>query len=159
MLSQVQVAKLFIADQYRREIFFEQHLMFVFEHLGPFLCLELSRKGHSTSGLRRHLRHVHQIKDFEGKTVKKAKNNQSISSLSPDEKKKLHALALNAIIEDGRSFNDLNKPGILKLFNALKNGKLMGCSFLSSISTSRIQTTSSKHGQTQFKTAESRPQR
>ena len=47
-----------------------------------------------------------------------------INSLSPDEKRKLQELALNAIIEDGRSFNDLNKPGVMKSFNGLLHGLL-----------------------------------
>ena len=42
--------------------------------------------------------------------------------LSPDKKRKLQQLAINAIIEDGRSFNDLNKPGIKRLFNNLLDG-------------------------------------
>jgi hypothetical protein len=47
------------------------------------------------------------------------------NKLSPDQKRKLHQLAVNAIIEDGRSFNDLNKPGITKLFNGLLEGRFL----------------------------------
>lgn len=43
-------------------------------------------------------------------------------SISPDQKRNLHQLAINAVIEDGRSFNDLNKPGITKLLNGLLEG-------------------------------------
>ncbi|CAF4089715.1 unnamed protein product [Rotaria sordida] len=84
------------------------------------LCLEISRKGQSTSGVRRHLRTVHKLKEFEEKTIKTTKKNIMINNLSPDKKQKLHVLALNAIVEDGRSFNDLNKPGIIKLFNGFR---------------------------------------
>lgn len=45
-----------------------------------------------------------------------------INNLSNDEKKKLQEFALNAIIEDGRTFNDFNKPGIKKLFDCLLEG-------------------------------------
>ena len=31
-------------------------------------------------------------------------------------------VAVNAIIKDGRSFNDSNKPGINRLFNSLLDG-------------------------------------
>ncbi|CAF1421677.1 unnamed protein product [Rotaria sordida] len=82
--------------------------------------IEISRKGQSTSGVRRHLRTVHKLKEFEEKTIKTTKKNIMINNLSPDKKQKLHVLALNAIVEDGRSFNDLNKPGIIKLFNGFR---------------------------------------
>jgi hypothetical protein len=86
--------------------------------------VEISRTGQTTSGLRRHFRLVHKLKEFEEKTIKSTKNNSHRNELSIEEKRKLHSLALNAIIEDCRSFNDLNKPGLFKLFNALSNGML-----------------------------------
>ena len=95
-------------------------------HVSPFtelsFCLELSRKGQSTSGLRRHFRLVHKLKEFQEKVIKTTKKDSMFDNLSGDEKRKLHSLALNAIIEDGRSFNDLNKPGIKKLFDGLLQG-------------------------------------
>ncbi|CAF2972075.1 unnamed protein product, partial [Rotaria sp. Silwood2] len=90
--------------------------------ISPEKARLLSRKGQSTSSVRRHLRLVHELKEFEEKTIKSAKRYTMMNSLSPDEKRKLNELALNAIIEDGRSFNDLNKPGIVKLFNGLLSG-------------------------------------
>ena len=71
---------------------------------------------------------VHKIKQFEEKSTKWKKQNMMINNLSPDEKRKLQELALNAIIEDGRSFNDLNKPGIMKLFNGLLHDLLLSVS-------------------------------
>lgn len=88
------------------------------------LYVELSCKGQSTSGIRRHLRLVHKIEEFKEKSVKLTKNNNAASELSTDQKQKLRELAVNAIIQDGRSFNDLNKPGIVKLFNSLLEGML-----------------------------------
>jgi predicted lactoylglutathione lyase len=67
---------------------------------------------------------VHQLKDFEEKTIKSTQKRSSTIALTTDAKKKLNALASNAIIEDGRSFNDLNKSGNIKLFNSLCDGKL-----------------------------------
>ena len=85
-------------------------------------CLEISRKGQTTTGLRRHFRLVHKMKEFEEKRVNPTKGKNTIQKLSIDQRQKLHQLAVNAIIEDGRSFNDLNKPGITKLFNGLLDG-------------------------------------
>jgi hypothetical protein len=82
----------------------------------------LSRKNQSTSGVRRHLRLVHHMKEFEEKNVHPTTNHDASNKLSADRKRKLQALAVNAIIEDGRSFNDLSKSGITKLFNGLLNG-------------------------------------
>lgn len=65
---------------------------------------------------------MHKVKEFEEKRVDQTKNDKTINKLSIDQRKKLHQLAVNAIIEDGRSFNDLNKPGITKLFDSLLDG-------------------------------------
>ena len=72
-------------------------------------------------GIRRHLRVVHKIDGFDEKTSNQPKRLNLIP-LSVDKKVKLHKLALSCILEDGRSFNDRNKPGILKLFNGLPKG-------------------------------------
>ena len=111
------------------------------------LYLELSRKGQSTSSLRRHLRLVHQLKEFDEKTIKAKQKDHLTTELSIDAKRKIHALALNAIIQDGRSFNDLNKPGIIKLFNSLSAGKLQRFPALLVVSTSRISSAASEYYQ------------
>lgn len=87
-------------------------------------CLVLSRKGQTTSSIRRHLRSVHKMDEFEEKHVDPSVTNNSFNQLSIDQKRKLQSLAVNAIIQDGRSFNDLNKPGIAKLFNGLLDGTI-----------------------------------
>jgi hypothetical protein len=113
----------------------------------PAFYLELSRKGQTTSSLRRHLRLVHQLKEFDESTIKSKQKDNLTTGLSIDAKRKLHALALNAIIQDGRSFNDLNKPGIIKLFNSLSDGKLQRIPALLVVSTFRISSTASKYYQ------------
>lgn len=84
----------------------------------------LSRKGQSTSSIRRHLRLKHKIEGFEEKHVDLSEQNNEFNQLSMDKKRALQSLAVNAIIEDGRSFNDLNKPGIAKLLNGLLDGSI-----------------------------------
>jgi hypothetical protein len=67
---------------------------------------------------------VHNRKEFEEKRLIPTDNNEIINKLSPEQKQKLKQLAVRAIIEDGRTFNDFNKPGITKLFNGLLDGML-----------------------------------
>jgi hypothetical protein len=109
--------------------------------------LELSRKGQTTSGLRRHLRLVHQLKEFDESTSKSKKKEHLTTGLSIDAKRKLHALALNAIIQDGRSFNDLNKPVIIKLFSSLSDGKPQRFPVLLVVLIFRISSTASEYYQ------------
>lgn len=81
----------------------------------------VSRKDQSTSGIRKHLCSKHKMKQFEEKKIRRAQPKK-IDSLPVEEKKKLKELALNCILEDGRSFDDLRKSGIMKLFNGLMEG-------------------------------------
>ena len=62
--------------------------------------------------------------EFEEKPMDPSVANSSFNQLSVDQKRKLQSLAVNAIIQDGRSFNDLNKPGIAKLFDGLLDGTI-----------------------------------
>ena len=64
---------------------------------------------------------MHNVSGFETKGDRRPKKAQS-NDLSPDKQKRLRELALNCILEDGRSFNDLTKPGIAKLFDGLLEG-------------------------------------
>ena len=112
--------------------------------------LVLSRKGQSTSSLRRHLRLVHDKKEFEEK--RPTTNEQMVNRLSPEQKQKLHQLAVNAIIEDGRSFNDFNKPGITKLFKGLLDGMLQILFRMSIIVAFRFSTTASKYSKKKYQT-------
>lgn len=98
------------------------------------------------------------MKEFEVKDTNRMKVNPINHKVSPDQKRKLHQLAVNAIIEDGRSFNDFNKSGITKLFNGL----LEGTSYIFSISliecVSRFSCSSSQHGEKKSETIEHRTQ-
>lgn len=80
----------------------------------------LSRKNGATSGLRKHLQTMHKIQ-CQQRTMMKIR---SVSQkLSIEKKKKLDSLIINGIIEDGRSFGDMRKAGILKVFNFIVPGK------------------------------------
>ena len=80
----------------------------------------LSRKNCGTTGLRKHLLQVHKLHQFAMcPTRKRPKTNQ----ISVERKKQLDSLAIRCIIEDGRSFGDMRRPGLLKVFNGLVPGK------------------------------------
>ncbi|CAF0744375.1 unnamed protein product [Rotaria sp. Silwood1] len=79
----------------------------------------LSRKNGTTSGLRKHLHQMHKLPYFG---VKSKKVDIKPHQFSSDERKKLDSLIINAIVEDGRSFGDMRKPGVLKVFNHLAPG-------------------------------------
>ena len=80
----------------------------------------LSRPNGGTSGLRKHLRQVHKLEMFSISSIKK---RQKTSNLSIDEQKKLDLLIIKSIIEDGRSFGDMRRSGVMKLFEHLVPGK------------------------------------
>ena len=116
----------------------------------------LSRKGQSTTGIRRHLRVVHKIDGFGEKTSNQPKRSHVIP-LSVEKKAKLHQLALNCILEDGRSFNDLNKKGILKLFNGLLEGMFRSrFEHREQCEACRIPSTTSQYSQQEFKAIKER---
>ncbi|CAF3965061.1 unnamed protein product, partial [Rotaria sp. Silwood1] len=75
---------------------------------------EIACKDHSTTGLRRHL-------DRCMKTSKFLSNNSTIfnKSINIQMKKKLHELVYQCIIQDGRSFDDLRKPGMSRLLQEI----------------------------------------
>ncbi|CAF3838391.1 unnamed protein product [Rotaria sordida] len=81
---------------------------------------ELSTPNYGTSTLKRHLVQVHGIKQFDSADAPSF-STTSIK-LSKSEKKALDLLAVNAIIQDGRGYGDLQKTGIKKLIDALKPG-------------------------------------
>ncbi|CAF1626740.1 unnamed protein product [Didymodactylos carnosus] len=61
----------------------------------------------STTGLRKHLAQVHKLPAFEpALSTEKPKIFNSL-------KKELHDLVINSIIQDGRSFKDFHRPGML----------------------------------------------
>jgi hypothetical protein len=80
----------------------------------------LSRQNGATSGLRKHLFQVHKIESFGVTSERSRSKSYSISS---EEKKKLDSLLIKCIVQDGRGFDDMRRPGILKVFSHLAPGK------------------------------------
>ena len=66
----------------------------------------------STSPLFKHLRDIHQIQNLKKKSNGRVIVGRITRKLSKIKKKKLDDLAAEAIIKDGRSFNDFNKTGL-----------------------------------------------
>jgi len=79
----------------------------------------LSRKNGATSGLRKHLFQVHKIESF-GITHENSRSKPA--AFSAEEKKKIDSILINCIVQDGRSFDDMRRPGMLKVFNHLAPG-------------------------------------
>ena len=80
----------------------------------------LSRKNCGTTGLRKHLLQVHQLQQFG---VCFTRKRTSAKRVSVERKKQLDSLIIRCIIEDGRSFGDMRRQGLLKVFNSLLPGK------------------------------------
>lgn len=80
----------------------------------------LSRKNGGTTGLRKHLHQVHALNRYSTSSMVKASRTIKFPS---DRKSKLDALAVECVIEDGRSFGDLRRPGLLRIFNQLAPGR------------------------------------
>jgi hypothetical protein len=79
----------------------------------------LSRKNGATSGLRKHLFQVHKIESF-GITHENSRSKPA--EFSAEEKKKIDSILINCIVQDDRSFDDMRRPGMLKVFNHLVPG-------------------------------------
>jgi hypothetical protein len=104
-----------------------KHMTKVDEKAKCDLCgVILSRKNGNTSGLRKHLHQVHKLGKYSVSSVKKLTKPDQISI---DEKRKLDALMIKCIIDDGRSFSDIRRPGLLKVFNHLVSGKAKNSAF------------------------------
>ena len=100
----------------------------------------LSRKNGATSGLRKHLFQVHKLDSF---SIDVSQNPQpKLYHISTEEKKKIDSLLINCIVQDGLSFDDMKRPGMLKVLTYLAPGKenmrcfIMSLIFLFSICTS-----------------------
>jgi hypothetical protein len=72
----------------------------------------LSMPNWSTSSLYKHLRHIHKINNLKKKSNGRVIVGRVVHKLTRTKKKKLDHLALEAIIKDGRSFNDFHKSGL-----------------------------------------------
>jgi hypothetical protein len=90
-------------------------------HNGKVKChkcnREISCKDHSTTGLRRHLQRCLNISKFISNA-----HRSSNSTINNDMKKKLNELVYKCIIEDGRSFGDLRKPGMARFIEEILPG-------------------------------------
>lgn len=78
----------------------------------------IKRKNGSTTGIRKHLLQVHNIQELLSEKTAKTKVKFS-SSL----RRELHSLIIQAIIKDGRSFDDFRRPGMMKVFHRIVPGK------------------------------------
>ena len=80
----------------------------------------------STSPLYKHLREIHKIEDLKKKPNGRGIVGGVIHKLTLTKKKKFDHLALEAIIKDGRSFNDFNKSGLKRFLQyAIPGNKKM----------------------------------
>lgn len=79
----------------------------------------ISTNNGSTSTLRKHLISVHNLHHLALPTKRKESTKPSISL---NKKRDLDDLFINCIIKDGRTFNDLQKPGLKKVLDELVPG-------------------------------------
>ncbi|CAM4944612.1 unnamed protein product [Rotaria socialis] len=84
------------------------------------ICNKLqSRQSGATSGLRKHLFQAHKMESF----CVTSENPPSKSyQISTEEKKKIDSLTINRIVQDGRGFDDMRRPEMLKVFKHLAPG-------------------------------------
>ena len=87
---------------------------------------EIGCKGHSTSGLRRHLYSCLGLQQF--KTGNGRSGIRKRTKLSATVVRKFNSLVYDCIIKDGRSFGDLRKPGLTRLLSEMLPGKQKSCS-------------------------------
>jgi len=80
----------------------------------------LSRKNGATSGLRKHLFKVHKIESF-GAVAEKPRSK--LNQISTEKKTQIDSLLIKCIVQDGRSFDDMRRPGMLKVLKYLAPGK------------------------------------
>ncbi|CAF1478107.1 unnamed protein product [Adineta ricciae] len=79
----------------------------------------LNRKKGATTGLRKHLLQGHKRQAFG---VTSTKPLSKSCQLSTEQQKNFDSLTIKFIIEDGRNFTDMNKSGVLKVFDHLVEG-------------------------------------
>jgi len=93
---------------------------------GKGKCLKCNRefscKGHSTTGLRKHLHRCLNLSVFAPDTGRKNARNGNEKSMSAEVKRKFHELVYKCIVQDGRSFGDLRKTGMARLLEEILPG-------------------------------------
>ena len=82
--------------------------------------ITLCRKNGNTTGLRKHLNQVHRLAGLPNSSCRKRRKS---NHLEMETKKILDSLLINCIIEDGRSFSDMCRPGVLRIFNHFVPGE------------------------------------
>ncbi|CAF1378545.1 unnamed protein product [Rotaria sp. Silwood1] len=85
--------------------------------------IQLLMPNMSTTSLRRHLHHVHQLDEF--KICKKDLHKNRKKKLPPQVKKQLDKLLIEAVVRDARSFTDFDKPGLKRFLQFALPGKKM----------------------------------
>lgn len=83
---------------------------------------KISTHNGSTSTLRKHLITKHNIHEV---ALPNEKRKSIKPSISIQRKQELHTLCIYCIIKDGRTFNDLHKPGMKKLLQSLIPGRFI----------------------------------
>ncbi|CAF1489878.1 unnamed protein product [Adineta steineri] len=78
---------------------------------------DYSCKDHNTSSLRRHLNQCLNTSKFSSN-----ENKTSTKKIDNERKKKLNELVYQCVIQDGRNFGDLRKPGMIRLLNEIVPG-------------------------------------
>jgi hypothetical protein len=80
---------------------------------------KISTNNGSTSTLRKHLITKHQLYEL---ALPNNKRKKTAPSINKNKKQHLHDLFTKCIIRDGRTFNDLQKPGLKKILQELIPG-------------------------------------
>jgi hypothetical protein len=93
---------------------------------GQAKCLRCNRqvscKGHSTTGLRRHLHRCLNSSLFAPTTGGTNSRGSKRLSMTDDAKRKFHELIYKCIVQDGRTFGDMRKPGMRRLLEGILPG-------------------------------------
>jgi hypothetical protein len=84
---------------------------------------QISTNNGSTSTLRKHLISKHNIHELVLSDDKRRSTKSSLISIK--KKQALHGLFIDCIIMDGRTFNDLHKPGMKKILQELIPGRFL----------------------------------
>ncbi|CAF1447205.1 unnamed protein product [Rotaria sordida] len=76
----------------------------------------------SDTNLRSHLGKTHRMIDFLYPSQKNQQPPKPLKNLSTEEKEKLNAAAIEAIVKDALPFDHFRKPGMLKFLSTIKPG-------------------------------------
>lgn len=102
---------------------------------GTAICNECKHKirfKDSTNNLRTHLYHKHNapidiLYASQRRRIEKNNNDEKIAAISSEEKRELHNLVFDCVIEDSRTFSDFRKRGIRRFLEKVKPGYKPPC--------------------------------